>query len=381
MAHSSRKSNAWRIRGGVLVAVGASLAGASLPVLAAGGPSLGAARTFAVLGASNVSSTGFTAVTGDVGVSPGTEITGFPPATVAEGALHAADPAATAAHADAQIAYDFLAGMASIPANNLSDTDLGGRTLAPGVYKFNAAAELTGDLVLDANGDSGALFVFQIGSSFTTASNATVRVIRGTANYDKSNIFWQVGSSATLGSGTAFTGNILAYASITLVTGTTMTGNALALNGAVTLDANTVVSPRTGPVGGTGKPSKGSSTLLPAAGGTDLDASARIKVKFFPERGARNERSWFRGKLKRLDASTEYTVWADDPSTVAEVMVQFGTLTTKRNGKFFLKLDTKFGDEMPFGATLEALSGQVVEIRDSAGIMVLLTGRIPTTTR
>src|SRR5688572_16100900 len=131
MAHQSRKSNAWRIRGGVLVAVGVTLAGASLPVLAAGGPSLGAARTFAVLGASNVSSTGFSEVTGDVGVSPGTQISGFPPATVTGGALHAADPAATAAHADAQIAYDFLLGMASSPANNLSDTDLGGRTLAP----------------------------------------------------------------------------------------------------------------------------------------------------------------------------------------------------------------------------------------------------------
>lgn len=233
----------WPIRRGAVAAVALALVAASLPASAAGGPALGAARTFAVLGASTVSSTGLTAVTGDVGVSPGTSIVGFPPGTVTSGALHAGDPAAARAHNDAELAYAFLAGMASIPANNRTGVDLGGKTLTPGVYKFNTSAQLTGALTLDAQGDSGALFVLQIGSSLTTSTNASVGVINGGANFDASNVYWQVGSSATLGSGTAFTGNILAYSSISLVAGATMTGNALALHGAVTMDANRVTSP------------------------------------------------------------------------------------------------------------------------------------------
>jgi hypothetical protein len=233
----------WRMRAGVLAAGAISLAAVSLPATASGGPSLGAARPFAALAGSTVTSTGLTVVTGDVGVSPGTGITGFPPGTVTDGAIHAGDATALQAMADASLAYAYLKGMPSIPANNLTGTNLGGLTLAPGVYTFNTSADLTGDLTLDAGGASDALFVFQIGSTLTTASNAHVSVINGGAGYDESNLFWQVGSSATLGSGTTFTGNILAYASITLVTGTSMIGDALALNGGVSMDASTVVSP------------------------------------------------------------------------------------------------------------------------------------------
>jgi hypothetical protein len=231
------------MRGGVLASVGLVLVAASLPAAAATGPSLGAARSFAALGSTTVTSTGLTVITGDVGVSPGTAITGFPPATVTGGSIHANDATAIQAHADAALAYGTLEGLSSIPANNRSGTDLGGLTLAPGVYKFNSSAQLTGNLTLDAGGDSGALFVFQIGSTLTTASDSSVVVINGGADYDESHVFWQVGSSATLASGTVFTGNILAYASITLVTGSTMTGNALALNGGVTMESNTITSP------------------------------------------------------------------------------------------------------------------------------------------
>lgn len=228
---------------GLLAAVGVVSVGFSFSAVAAGGPSLGAARSFAALGGSTVASTGLSAITGDVGVSPGTAITGFPPGTVTGGSIHAGDAAAAAAHADAALAYDFLAGMPSIPANNLTGTDLGGLTLAPGVYTFNTSAQLTGTLTLDAQGDSGALFVIQIGTTLTTASNAAVNVINGGADYDESNVFWQVGTSATLGSGTAFRGNVLAYSSITLVAGSSMTGDALALNGAVSIDGNSITSP------------------------------------------------------------------------------------------------------------------------------------------
>ncbi len=244
MARKRRYSMGWRTRAVVLGAVGAALAGGALPAAAASGPSLGVARSFAALAGSTLTNTGSTTiVTGDVGVSPGSEITGFGPGQVTGGTYVGGDTKADQAHSDANLAYAFLAGMASIPANNLTGTDMGGLTLAPGVYKFNSSAGLTGDLVLDAGGDSGAVFVFQIASTLTTADGSTVTVINGGADYDESNVFWQVGSSATLGSGTAFTGNILAYASITLETGSSMIGNALALVGAVTLDSNSVTSP------------------------------------------------------------------------------------------------------------------------------------------
>ncbi len=379
MAHKGSNSMGWRICGGVLAAVGVVMAGAPMSAATTDGPTMGAARSFAVLGGSNVSSTGMTTVRGDVGVSPGTEITGFPPATVTHGAIHSADAAATAAHADAAIAYSFLEGMASIPANNLTDTDLGGLTLAPGVYKFNSSAGLTGALVLDAQGDSAALFVIQVGSTLTTASGSSVVVIHGGANYDESRVFWQVGASATLGSGTAFTGNILAYASITLVTGSTMTGNALALNGAVTLDGNSVVSPPL--AAGFGQPSMGHTTLTPPVGAPVTNDFARLDVKHFPAFHARLERSWIRAKIRHLDAASDYSVWIDDPSTPATDLVQVDTFSTKHSGNFNFSKDTKRGDALPFGATLAALAGMAIEVRDAAGTTTLLAGTIPTSSQ
>jgi ice-binding like protein len=243
MSGNSRLSMGRWIRGSVVAAAAVALAGGALVAATVNGPSLGAARTFAVLGASTVTNTGLTVITGDVGVSPGTAITGFPPGVVTGGTLHSNDTLAVQAHSDAATAYLFLEGMASIPANNLSGTDLGGLTLEPGVYKFNSSAQLTGDLVLDAGGNSNALFVFQIGSTLTTGTGATVTVINGGGDYDESRIFWQIGSSATLGVNTEFTGVIIAYSSITVVSGTSIEGAALAINGAVTLDTNNIVSP------------------------------------------------------------------------------------------------------------------------------------------
>jgi hypothetical protein len=241
-SHETLKKLSWVGGAGAFAAAGVLMAGSMLPATAADAPSLGAARKFGVLGASTVSSTGLTTVVGDVGVSPGTAITGFPPGVVVGGEIHAGDAAATAAHADAALAYDFLAGMASIPANNLTGTDLGGLTLAPAVYKFNTSAQLTGTLTLDAQGQSDAIFVFQVGSTLTTSSGAAVVVINGGADFDDSNVFWQVGSSATVGTGTSFVGNIVAYASITLATGSSLSGNALAIVGAVSLDSNALVT-------------------------------------------------------------------------------------------------------------------------------------------
>jgi hypothetical protein len=196
---------------------------------------LGSAQSFAVLAGSTVTNTGPTTVTGDVGVSPGSAVTGFPPGNVTGGTIHAADAVAAQAQSDATVAYNQLAGLGCN--TNLTGQDLGGLTLTPGVYCFDTSAQLTGALVLDAQGDSGAVFVFKIGSTLTTASNSSVRMINGGR---QCNVFWQVGSSATLGTSTAFSGNILALTSITVTTGASMYGRALALNGAVTLDSNTL---------------------------------------------------------------------------------------------------------------------------------------------
>ena len=202
---------------------------------AATAPSLGTAQRFAVLGGSAVTNTGPSTITGDLGVSPGNAVSGFPPGLVAGGTIHSADAVALQAQRDVTTAYNALAGQACDTV--LTGQDLGGLTLTPGVYCYAAAAQLTGTLTLDAQGNPSAVFIFQIGSTLTTASNAKVQVINGGS---PCNIYWKVGSSATLGTATTFVGNILALTSITLTTGANISGRALARNGAVTLDTNTV---------------------------------------------------------------------------------------------------------------------------------------------
>jgi Ice-binding-like len=199
---------------------------------------LGSAQTFPVLGATTVTNTGPTVVTGDLGVSPGTAITGFPPGVVLGGAIHAADLVAAQAQGDAGMANARLRAMTCPPINNLTGQVLGTDvlTLPPGVYCFNTSAQLTGTLSLTGAGP----WVFQIGSTLTTASNSVIVVADAGQNCSGSNVFWQVGSSATLGTGTRFAGNILALASITMTTGVSVSGSAIALTGAVTMDTNTV---------------------------------------------------------------------------------------------------------------------------------------------
>ena len=199
---------------------------------------LGTADTFAVLAGSAVTNTGPSVLTGDLGVSPGNAITGFPPGLLVNGTRHAGDAVAAQAQFDTATAYNNLAGRAVT--QDLTGTDLGGLTLLPGVYHFSSSAFLTGTLTLDTQGDPNAFFAFQIGSALVTASNSSVRVINSS---DDCNVFWQVGSSATLGTNTAFDGHILALTSITANTGATINdGSLLARNGAVTLDSNTVTT-------------------------------------------------------------------------------------------------------------------------------------------
>ena len=195
---------------------------------------LGTAQSFGVLGGSTVTNTGPSVVQGDLGVSPGTAITGFPPGTVL-GAIHDNDAVAAQAQADLTTAYNQAAGQ---PCDeDLTGQDLGGLTLTPGVYCFDTSAQLTGALTLDAEGNPNAVFVFQIGSTLTTASASSVNLINGAS---PCNVFWQVGSSATLGTDTDFVGTIMALTSITLNNGADINGRALARNGAVTMDTNDV---------------------------------------------------------------------------------------------------------------------------------------------
>jgi hypothetical protein len=180
-------------------------------------------------------------------VAPGSAITGFPPGVV-NGTVNAADAVAAHAQADLRVAYDDAAGRA--PAAVLP-ADAGGLFLGPGVYRRSSALQLTGNVTLDGQGDPGAVFIFQAGT-LTTASNSRV-VLTGGAR--ACNVFWQIGSSATLGTDTDFSGDILALQSITLNTRATVTGRALARNGATTLDSNVIRPQRctaaTAPGGGT----------------------------------------------------------------------------------------------------------------------------------
>ena len=208
-------------------------------VSAATAPSLGTAASFAVLGGSAVTNTGPTVVNGDVGVSPGSAITGFPPGiVVAPGTTHAGDAVAAQAQNDVTTAFNAIAVQACN--TDLTGMDLGGLTLLPGFYCFSTSAQLTGALTLDAQGNPNAVFIFRIGSTLTTASNSSVSIINGGL---PCNVFWQIGSSATLGTNTAFQGNILASASITLNTNTSVSGRALAQTGAVTMDSTVISVP------------------------------------------------------------------------------------------------------------------------------------------
>ncbi len=245
---------------GILACAGfAAFLSASAPALAQ--TYLGTAQPYAVLAGSAVTCTTSANITGDLGISPNdaSSITG--PCAVT-GATNVA-AAAAGAKTDLVTAYNTLAGLACN--TDLTGSDLGGLTLTPGVYCFASSAQLTGTLTLNAQGNPNAVFVFQIGSTLTTASSATVSVTNaGPAT--GCGVSWQVGSSATLGTGTAFVGNVIALASNTLNTGAVVSpGRVLARNGAVTLNAGTVSADECVGYGGTGlppAPGQGSITIV-----------------------------------------------------------------------------------------------------------------------
>ncbi|MET0791260.1 MAG: Ig-like domain-containing protein, partial [Polyangiaceae bacterium] len=199
---------------------------------------LGAAANFVVLAGSTVTSTGLSTVTGDLGVSPGTAVTGFPPGILV-GAKHAGDPTSAQGIAALTTAYNSAAGRTLCPVTVAGN--LGGMTLTPGLYKSTTSlAVSSGDLTLDAQGDGNAIFIFQMASTLTTTSGRQVILTNGAKS---ANVFWQVGTSATIGTGSVFQGTIMADQAITLETGAKLNGRALARIAAVSLDGNTIVKP------------------------------------------------------------------------------------------------------------------------------------------
>lgn len=299
---------------------------------------LGTADSFAVLAGSGVTNTGPSVVNGDLGTSPTPAVTGFggAPNGMVNGSIHQADALAGQAKDDLTTAYNDAAGQG--PANTLA-TELGGQTLTPGVYNSASGTfGITGTLTLNAQGNPDAVFIFKMASTLITASASRVSLINGA---QPCHLFWQVGSSATLGTSSAFAGNILALESISLNSGVTVSGRLLARNGAVTLINDTITRADCGtggtggdgggakkggqgkgggPGGGanrnggpniqiTGVPRPGGPPGTPGRGKPCTDDGFRVKFNIHSKGAMRNVSVFLDGKQIEQSTSKRFSVW------------------------------------------------------------------------
>ena len=230
------KSKVINVRGWIIVLAVAAMFVRQDATAAQAPVALGSDATFGVLAATTVTTIPTTTVNGDLGVSPGNTVTGSP---IVNGTMHLGDPTAAQAQLDLTTAYNDAAGR-TVGAITVAG-NLGGQTLAPGLYKSATSLEISsGDLTLDASGDANGVWIFQMGSTLVTTVGRQV-ILSGGAQ--AANVYWQVGSSATIGGSSVFKGTIMADISVTMNTSATLEGRALARNGAVALDANTITVP------------------------------------------------------------------------------------------------------------------------------------------
>jgi hypothetical protein len=262
---------------------------------------LGTADSFAVLGGSTITNTGPTVINGNLGLHPGTVVTGFPPGTV-HGAKHVTDAVAKQAKTDLITAYNDAAGR---PFSATLLPEAGGQTLTAGVYRTGSVPSLglTGNLTLDAQGDRRAVFIFQIASTLTTATDSRVSLINGA---QACNVFWKVGSAATLGTRTAFQGNILALTSISVSDGVTVNGRLLARNGAVTLINDTVTRSRC--AASTSPDRTGPRVRIAGLPSVCATRNFTARVRLRDGSGIRRVRVYLDGKLVKRTTRTRFSL-------------------------------------------------------------------------
>ena len=256
---------------------------------------------FVALGGSTVTNTDASVLNGALGVAPGTALVGFGAPAVVNGATHANDAVANQAQADLTTAYNAAAGQPVAPENDLTGTDLGNRTLAAGAYRYTSSAQLTGPLVLDAENDPDAQFVFEIAAELTTAPGSSVVLVNGAS---PCNVFWQVGSSATLDTTTAFQGNLMALTSISLNNGASVTGRVLARNGQISLinnvlDGSQCGADTTSPPGDTSSGDTPSAGETPSAGDQTIAAAQSASQGRTGNRAPRSARRNGRATIRR----------------------------------------------------------------------------------
>jgi LruC domain-containing protein len=334
-------------------------------------PSFGAAQTFSVLAYATVTNTGPTKVSCNVGVSPGSAVTGFLPGIIQNGQIYAevaslAGPAMSRANE----VYNLLKAQPALLVNDLTGKVLGETvgaiTLNPGIYTFSSSAQLNATLTLNDGGDPNAVFIFKIGSTITTASYSKVVMSSGGKG---TNVFWQVGSSATIGTYTKFCGNIIALASITMTTGCTTTGKLFALNGAVTMDTNEVQLGLTSCNGiadadGDGVPDNVDDYPFDAKKAYNNYSSALGSTAAF-------EDQWpSKGDFDMNDLIMEsrYNAVTNANNIVVQVIGNFTLVATGGSAK------NGFGIQFPIpGAMVDSLQGGVLEAGQDKAVIVLFT--------
>jgi len=335
---------------------------------------LGTADSFSVLSGQTVTNTGPTVLDRDLGVSPLDSITGFPPGIVG-GAEHAGDAVAGQAQSDLTTAYNDAAGR---PSNfDITGEELGGQTLIGGVYTASSSSGLTGELTLNGEGNSNSVFIFQVGSALITGTNSSVSLINGA---QACNVFWQVGSSATLGVGTDFVGDILALTSISVQTGATVQGRALARNGSATLDTNVFVAEdcEDSPSPSESDSESASPTVTDSASATESASSSESATESATSTESATESATSTESATESASSTESESATESASsTESESATESESTSRTDSNATENKNSTGTGDNLAdTGATSNPLVGYVGALLVILGCLIIAVARV-----